>query len=117
MDSADDSNAGYKARNALFVANQPVQLRGRLQCAIFKMNRFMLNNVNVTIKLSRTRPDFYLMGKGEDHKIIISDCFLRVKRVRVSAATMLQHALELERTTAKYPMKRIVVCKKKISLF
>jgi hypothetical protein len=109
MDKTDGTNKGHKSRYDLFAAGQPVQLRGRLMCDIMNMNRLMLSNVNITIKLTRTEPNFYLMGKGENHKIIISDCFLRVRRVQISPSTMLQHAMALEKTTAKYPIRRTLV--------
>jgi hypothetical protein len=102
-------NKGHQARWELFKNNQPVELRGRLQCDIFNMNRYMLSNVNVTIKLSRNKPEFYLMGVGDNHKIIVSDCFLRVRRVKISNSAMLKHAMALESTTAKYPIKRCVI--------
>lgn len=113
VNAADKStkigNLGHKARWDLFKNNQPVQLRGRLHCDIFNINRYMLSNVNITVKLTRTSPDFYLHGVGPDHKIIISDTFLRVRRVKIAPSIMLDHAMALEKTTAKYPIKRVVV--------
>lgn len=102
-------NLGFKSRYDIFKANQPVQLRGRLHCDIFNINRYMLSNVNITIKLTRTDPDFYLMGVGAGHKIIISDTFLRVRRVKIAPSIMVDHAMALEKTTAKYPIKRVVI--------
>lgn len=102
-------NLGYKARWDLFKANQPVQLRGRLHCDIFNINRYMLSNVNITIKLTRTKPEFCLMGVGADHKITVSDTFIRVRRVKIAPSIMVDHAMALEKTTAKYPIKRVVV--------
>jgi hypothetical protein len=105
----ENGNEGLITRHGWFKANQPVQLRGRLHCDIFNINRYLISNVNVTVKLTRSKPEFYLMGKSEKHFITIEETFLRVRRVKISPSIMLEHAMALEKTTAKYPIKRVVV--------
>jgi hypothetical protein len=102
-------NAGLVARRKMFEENGTIQLRGRLHCDIMNINRLMLSNVNITIKLTRSKPEFYLIGTSERHFINIEETFLRVRRVKIAPSVMLDHAMALEKTTAKYPIKRCVV--------
>lgn len=89
-----------------------IQLRGHIHSDIFNMNRFMLANVSVQLKLTRARPDFYLLSKSDLQGQIsaqIDDCFLRIRRVKVSPSIMMHHAMALEKTAAKYPIKRVML--------
>lgn len=106
-DPDDTGNASLIARRELF-KQQPVQMKGRLHSNIFNMNKYMLTQANIKIKLTRNKPEFYLMGSLENAFATISNCFLRVRRVRVSPSLMNEHALELEKTNAKYPIQRVV---------
>ena len=60
--------------------------------------------------MTRSYDKFYLLGdSGTDCVVSIEDTFLRVRRVKISNAVMLAHAMALEQTTAKYPIKRVLV--------
>jgi hypothetical protein len=101
-------NKGLETRHDIFKNNQTVQLKGRLHCDIFNINRYLLSNVNVSVKLTRNKPEFYLLGDGE-YQIVIDDAFLRIRRVRISPHIALSHAKMLESINAKYPIKRVVL--------
>jgi len=49
------------------------------------------------------------MGKSPYHMIGIEEAFLRVRRVTIAPSIMYEHASALEKTTAKYPIKRVIV--------
>lgn len=74
-------NKGLVARRDIF-KKQPVQLRGRLHCDVFNINKYLLNKINVEIKLSRSKSAFACIGDSTSEKINIeiSDCFLRVRK-------------------------------------
>ncbi len=97
------TNTGLDTRYDKFKQNKSIQLRGRLHCDIFNSNRYMLSNVNVTVKLTRSKAEFYLIGSSENHLILIEDCFLRVRRVRIAPSVMLEHAMELEKARPSIP--------------
>lgn len=65
----------------------------------------------MTIKLIRNPPEFYLMLPGEDTKIRakITSAQLFVRKVKISPQILLAHSMALEKATAKYPIKRVVV--------
>jgi hypothetical protein len=47
--------------------------------------------------------------KADEYSIVIESAHLKVRRVTVAPSVMLAHAMVLEKTTAKYPLKRVVV--------
>ena len=70
----------------------------------------MLNNIDIKLVFTRSSDNFCLLGaSGSKCVVSIADTFLRIRRVRVSNAVMLAHAMALEQTTAKYPIKRVLV--------
>lgn len=105
-------NEGFIARSKLLQNGKKQHLVGKLHLDTFNTNRLMLNNLNMQLELSRTKPEFYLMGKLTDinsFKIYIEDIYLKVRRITVSPSVMYAHTLALEKTTAKYPIKRVVL--------
>jgi hypothetical protein len=103
FDDVKDANAGFIARNTAY-KNKTFELCGRLHSNILNCPKYLLSNINVQLKLTRSRTEFCFMGDASP-QISIEDTFLRVRRVKVAASEMLRHALELEKTTAKYPIK------------
>ena len=70
----------------------------------------MLNNIDIKLVFSRSSDDFCLFGdKSLKSQVSIRDTFLRIRRVKISNAVMLAHAMALEQTTAKYPIKRVLL--------
>ncbi|XP_035232763.1 uncharacterized protein F54H12.2-like [Stegodyphus dumicola] len=82
---------------------------GRLHVDLFHQERLMLNLVDLKLKLIRSKPEFCLMGENS-YKILIQHASLFVRKVRVNPAVTLAHAKSLEKTSAKYPINR-VLCK------
>ena len=83
---------------------------GKIHCDIFNINKYMLNNIDIKLVFSRSSDDFCLFGdKSLKAQVSIRDTFLRIRRVKISNAVMLAHAMALEQTTAKYPIKRVLL--------
>ena len=110
MNSLDgDNNAGFRERHARAVAGRDVDMIGRLHCDIFHQERYLLNNVDIKIRLIPSKNTFNIMAAGDNFKSIISHASMFVRKVRLNPAVTLSHAKALERGTAKYPLKRVVV--------
>ena len=109
--TVDTANAGLKKRAVFTAESNEVDLVGRLHTDIFFQSRYMLNEVNTRIKLSRSKDSFCLMGgDAELYRIKITNAVMRIRKVKIAPSIYLAHAKVLEGGTAKYPIHR-VICK------
>ncbi|XP_052127177.1 uncharacterized protein F54H12.2-like [Frankliniella occidentalis] len=100
-------NAGLAKRRELTKNSRVFELMGPLHSDFFNQDRFLLNNVELRIKLTRSRDAFVLMSTKGTEKLVILDATLYVRKVRVSPSVLLAHAAALEVSTAKYPLTRV----------
>ncbi|XP_056003497.1 uncharacterized protein F54H12.2-like [Ostrea edulis] len=114
----DDANAknGKNAgllRRAVFVkGSKSVDLEGPIMHELFQMDRYILNQVGISLKIYRTRAEFCLMStiaSGKNYQIQLEEVILRVCKCKINPAVILSHAKMLETTTAKYPFKKSIV--------
>jgi len=103
------ANGGLLKRRALGLESRTFDMIGRLHADIFFQDRYMINEVGVKIKLTRSTDDFCLMG-GMVGKVHIVQASIFVRKVKLMPSVFLAHAKTLERSPAKYPIRR-VVCK------
>lgn len=84
----------------------PFDLEGPIIEDVCRLDRFVLDGVDVNIKLYRQNPSFCLMFAEEDpnYKIVLDDVIFRVCRIQVSPGIIVGHNKTLETTTAKYPL-------------
>ena len=109
--SVADANSGLVTRSAYTAGGREVDMVGRLHADIFFQSRYMLNEVNLKIKLTRSKDSFCLMtNEAEHYKIKIVSAVMRIRKVKISPSVYLAHAKVLETAMAKYPIKR-VICK------
>lgn len=111
MDSAPDTdNTALNARQTYLSGGKTVDLLGHLHCDVFNQDRFLLNGVEVRLRLVRSKDSFCLMNTSTtDYKLHISEATLLVRRVKVSPAVLIAHAKALSTTTAKYPITRVEI--------
>jgi hypothetical protein len=104
-------NKGLAKRASFFTRSRVVDLVGRLHSDIFFQQRYMLNEVNTKIKLTRSKDAFCLMAMGDQaFRIRITSAAMLIRKVKISPSVYLAHAKTLENGMAKYPIRR-VVCK------
>ena len=109
--NADHKNTGLASRQTFAAQSREIDMIGRIHADIFFQERYMLNEVNVKIKLVRSPDAFCLMATGaNNYKVVLTAATLLVRKVKISPSVYLAHAKTLENGTAKYPIKR-VVCK------
>lgn len=108
MDVADPAgaNGGFYSRSVYCKESIPFDLEGPILEDVCRLDRFVLNGVDVNIKLYRQNPSFCLMSAEEDpnYKIVFDDVIFRVCRIQVSPGIIVGHNKTLETTTAKYPL-------------
>ncbi|GFX65158.1 uncharacterized protein F54H12.2 [Trichonephila clavipes] len=104
-----DSDDGLKKRTEFFKESATVDMIGCIHSDLSHQDRLLLNLVDLKIKLIRSKPEFCLQG-SEGFKIVLDHVSLFIRKVRVNPRVILGHAKALEKTSAKYPINR-VLCK------
>lgn len=97
-------------RRATYIQNgRALDLIGHLHCDVFNQDKFLINGVEVRMRLVRSKDSFCLMENNSTSKIHILDASLLVRRAKISPGVLLAHARMLSKTTAKYPLTRVEV--------
>lgn len=109
MDDLNDGNAGLKSRSSFLSDGKSIDLLGHLHCDIFNQDRFLLNGVEMRLRLVRTSDAFCLMSSSKHCKIRIVEASLLVRRTKIAPGILLAHARALTKATAKYPVTRVEV--------
>lgn len=73
------------------------------------MERYLLNQVDVKVKMYRNSGKFALMADSSntDFRIDIQDIYILAKKVRVNPAVIYGHSRILEKQNALYPYKKV----------
>lgn len=110
MDSTDN-NKGFTKRQEFATESKEIEMIGHLHGDIFNQEKFLINGVDMSVKLVRSRETFNLMAASNDLKIkvCIIDATLIVRRARINPTVLLAHQKVLASTTAKYPITRAEV--------
>ncbi|KAI0212525.1 hypothetical protein LSAT2_002568 [Lamellibrachia satsuma] len=112
IDDGPVANAGFVARRANIVRSRVVDMMGNLHVGLFLQDKFLINGVDVKIRLVRSKPAFALMAGGvnPNYKITIVNATLFAKKATINPTVQMAHIKALEKSTVKYPM-RSVDCK------
>jgi len=103
-------NVGLKTR-ATFSQRGIFDMIGGIHNDLFFQDKYLLNDINIKIRLVRNKDAFCLMSAVDaTYKVKIVDCKLFVRKVRLSPSVFVAHSKALERGNAKYPIRR-TVCK------
>jgi hypothetical protein len=108
--AAADGNKGLAKRASFTSESAEVDMIGRIHSDIFFQERYMLNEVNTRIKLTRSKDAFCLMAAEKAYKVQLTAAAFFVREVKISPSVYLAHAKTLQSGMAKYPIRR-VICK------
>jgi hypothetical protein len=100
---------GFTARKKLTALSKWVQMMGKLHLDLFCQDKYLLNQVDLKIKLRRSRDAFALVADAANYKIKIKEMALYVRKVQLSPAFRMGHVKALEKTSCKYPVRRVEV--------
>nr|XP_034832232.1 uncharacterized protein F54H12.2-like [Maniola hyperantus] len=111
MDSCDASNQGYAKREELAKESKTIEMIGHIHADIFNQDKFLINGVEMRLKLVRSKDTFNLMCSSADgkFKVHISSASLIMRKVRINPSVLIAHEKVLATTTAKYPVTRAEV--------
>lgn len=115
MDSAPDAEANINTslieRQSFTLGSKVVDLIGHLHCDVFNQDRFLINGVDLRLRLIRSNDDFCLLDSTAEKKFSVNllEASLLIRRVKISPGVLLSHANILAKTTAKYPITRVEI--------
>jgi len=104
------TNRGFITRWDKLRASKELQLFGRLHSDLFNVPLVLLPGLSLQIRLTKTRPSFYMMSKEADSKTTFKFLVaqLLVKRVKPDPVTLLAHTATLNTgALARYNMTRV----------
>jgi hypothetical protein len=90
--------------------NSSFDMIGNLHSDVFHQNRYLLNNVDLKLRLMRSRTEFCLYTPSPaaaGYKIKIHQATLYVHKVKIAPSLILAHAQLLGKQTARYPFHRV----------
>lgn len=102
------NNNGLFLRAKYISLSKYLDLQGPIFHDLFSMSRYLMNQVDVKLKLYRSSPAFCLSSAdaSPDYQIEIHDIYLLVKKIRVNPAVIYGHSEILKTSNAKYPFTR-----------
>ena len=103
QDKRTTENKGFTARKKLTAVCKSVQMMGKLHLDLFCQDKYLLNHVDLKIKLRRSRDSFALVADTANFKIKIKEMALYMRKVQLSPAVRMGHVKALEKTSCKYP--------------
>ena len=106
FDSA--ANPSFIKRRNMCAGGKVLDLAGQLHCDLFNTSKFLLNDVDIRITLTKNNVGVCLLGEANTQaKIKILDATLWMRKARINPSILLAHAKSLNHHTAKYPYKRV----------
>ncbi len=103
-------NKGLISRQVFTKGGRPFDLLGHLHCDVFNQDKFLMNGVELRVRLIRAKDEYCLMDDTTlNYKVNIMEASLIVRRVKLSPGILIAHAKTLAKTTAKYPLTRVEV--------
>ncbi|XP_011145856.2 uncharacterized protein F54H12.2-like [Harpegnathos saltator] len=109
LPGATPNNHGLDKRATFVQRGRTLNLIGHLHCDVFNQDKFLINYVEVRMRLVRSKDSFCLMEGNTMSWIRILDATLLIRRARINPDILLAHMKMLTRTTAKYPLTRVQI--------
>lgn len=99
------TNNGLFVRSSWIASSKTLDLQGPIFHDLFSMERYLLNQVDVKLKIYRNPASFALLAAdaSTSYKIIIEDIYVLARKVKVNPAVLYGHSKILEKQNALYP--------------
>jgi hypothetical protein len=118
MDDADSpgvtdpngTNNGLFARATMIALSKRIDLQGPIFHDLFSISRYLINQVDVKVKIYRSSTNFCLLtGDNSEYRVSIDDIYIIAKKIRVNPAVIFGHSKILEKHNALYPYNKVDV--------
>lgn len=104
------ANEGFTKRQQYIKGSKTIDAVGGVYLDLFNINKFLLNRVEIKLRLARSKTAFALLGdvalSADKFKIEITDVSLLVRRVQLNPSILLAHTETLLKKPATYPFTR-----------
>ena len=83
---------------------------GRLHMNLFCQERYLVNGIDVKLRLVRSSDKFGLMATASDAftpHVVLTSAVLFVRKIKLNPTVQLAHIKALERSPVKYPVRRV----------
>ena len=109
--NATPLNIGSIRRNNLSKSSAFIDMVGPIYADVFQMPRYLLNEVDVHVKLFQSKNSFRLLSSvpSKKYKVVISEVMLKAAMIGIHADILKSHARALEDTPALYPLLKTEV--------
>ncbi|MEW8547554.1 MAG: hypothetical protein AB2693_28945 [Candidatus Thiodiazotropha sp.] len=103
------ANSALYMRAKYIALSKTLDLQGPIFHDLFSMFRYLINQVDVKLKLYRSSPAFCLLSGDTtpDYRVEIIDIYLLARKIRVNPAVIYGHSEILKSVNAKYPFTRV----------
>eukprot|EP00105_Crassostrea_gigas_P002713 XP_011415336.1 PREDICTED: uncharacterized protein F54H12.2-like [Crassostrea gigas] len=102
------ANSGLTVRYGYTQESKAFELEGNLMEDIFDIDKYLINGVDIYIKLFRSSAPFVMMSDESSpaYKLELLDVVYKVAKVRVDPGVLLNHSKQIETTPVKYTIMR-----------
>lgn len=116
VDFTNGDNTNAIVRMAYIAQSKVLDLQGPILHDFFQINRYLINQVGISVKFHRTKPEFCLLSNtSKDYIIDFEQMILRVAKVQVNPAVITAHNTMLGITSAKYPYSKCEIASMTLS--
>lgn len=109
FDTLTNANAGFQARRTLTAESKTFELLGPLCLDFLTQSKYLLSQVDMHLRLTRSNPNFYMQSATAGHagsKILIEEAILYVRNVKIAPSIIMEHEKQLVSMNAQYPIQR-----------
>lgn len=102
------TNSGHERRKLLSANGRIFELYGHLHCDIFNQNKYLINGVELGVRLVKEKAAFCLIG-AEAATFEITEANLFVRKMKINPSILVAHARTLSLCPARYPITRVEI--------
>lgn len=103
-DPAAGRNQGLRGRYVFTQQSRTFDLEGPLYVDCFYLDKYLINGVDLQLRLFRSRNEFVLMSKeaSANYKVTILDAVFKACKIRLDSGVLLNHANAITKSPARY---------------
>lgn len=105
---AGAANTGFVTRRDWTAESADLELIGRIRQGMFEQPRYLIDGVDVRLKMNRNSDDFCIHRvAGKTGVVVIKKAEFHVRQVKIAESVLRAHKQVMMKTPAKYPYTRL----------